>query len=470
MNSTYTDLVKQTFDFPQEGFEVKDNSLFFNGLDIQRLINKYGTPFKLTYLPKIGQQVAKAKKLFNDAIKKHRYDGKYFYCYCTKSSHFSFIVEETLKQGVHLETSFAYDIELIKALYKRRKITKDITIVCNGFKTRQYTKNISGLINSGFKNVIPVLDNISEFEDYKKSIRAKDPVNIGLRIASEEEPSFDFYTSRLGIRNRDILEFYIDNIKGNKRFNLKMLHFFMNKGMKDDIYYWSELNKVLNLYCQLKKICPELNSLNIGGGFPIKHSLGFDYDYSYMANEIVSTIKKVCKKNKVDVPDIYTEFGSFTVGESGAVIYGILNEKIQNDRESWYMIDSSFITTLPDTWGIGEKFLLLPINGWDREYQEVHLGGLTCDSHDFYTSEEHINAVFLPKVDKTEEKKPLYIGFFHTGAYQDQLAGYGGIKHCMIPSPKHVVVEYNKNGELEDWLYAKEQTAASMLKILGYIK
>ena len=470
MNNTYTDLVKQTFDFPQEGFEVKDNSLFFNGLDIQKLIDKYGTPFKLTYLPKIGQQINKAKKLFNDAIKKHKYDGKYYYCYCTKSSHFSFIVEETLKHGVHLETSFAYDIEIIKALLKRRKINKDITIVCNGFKTRQYTKNIASLINTGFKNVIPVLDNIAEFEDYKKSIRAKDPVNIGLRIATEEEPSFDFYTSRLGIRNRDVLEFYIDKIKGNPRFSLKMLHFFMNKGIKDDIYYWSELNKVLNLYCQLKKICPELTGLNIGGGFPIKHSLAFDYDYNYMINEIVSTIKKVCKRNKVDVPDIYTEFGSFTVGEAGAVIYGILNEKMQNDREIWYMIDSSFITTLPDTWGIGEKFLLLPINGWDREYQEVHLGGLTCDSHDFYTSEEHINAVFLPKIDKGETKEPLYIGFFHTGAYQDQLAGYGGIKHCMIPSPKHVVVEYNKNGELEDWLYAKEQSAASMLKILGYIK
>ncbi len=468
MNNTYTDLVKQTFHFPQEGFSVNDdNNLLFNGVDIRRLIDKYGTPFKLTYLPKIGTQVAKAKKMFNDAIKKHRYDGNYFYCYCTKSSHFSFIVEETLKQNVHIETSFAYDIEILKQLYKRRKITKDTYIICNGFKTRAYTRNIAQLINTGFRNVIPVLDNINEFEDYKKSIRAKDPVNIGIRIATEEEPTFDFYTSRLGIRSRDVLEFYVDKIKGNSRFQLKMLHFFMNKGIKDDIYYWSELNKVLNLYCQLKKICPELTGLNIGGGFPIKHSLGFEYDYNYMANEIVSTIKKVCKKAKVDVPDIYTEFGSFTVGEAGAVIYGILDEKQQNDREIWYMIDSSFITTLPDTWGIGEKFLLLPINGWDREYQEVHLGGLTCDSHDFYTSEEHINAVFLPKTEKAE---PLYIGFFHTGAYQDQLAGYGGIKHCMIPSPKHVVVEYNKNGELEDWLYAKEQTAQSMLKILGYVK
>jgi arginine decarboxylase len=434
------------------------------------LIEKYGTPFKLTYLPKIGMQINKAKKMFADAIRKHKYDGNYVYCYCTKSSHFSFIVEETLKHGVNLETSFAYDIDIIWQLYKSRKITKDIFVICNGFKTRQYTRNIAKLINGGFKNVIPIIDNKNEFEDYKKSIRAKHPVNIGIRIASEEEPTFDFYTSRLGIRSRDVLEFYVDKIKGNEKFRLKMLHFFMNKGIKDDVYYWSELNKVLNIYCQLKKVCPELEGLNIGGGLPIKHSLNFDYDYNYMINEIVSTIKKVCRKNKVDVPDIYTEFGSFTVGEAGAVVYSVLDEKMQNDREIWYMIDSSFITTLPDTWGIGEKFLMLPINKWDKEYHEVHLGGLTCDSHDFYTSEEHINAVFLPKLDKEKSPEPLYIGFFHTGAYQDQLAGYGGIKHCMIPSPKHIVVEYGKDGKLEDWLYAREQTPQSMLKILGYIR
>lgn len=466
MNSTYTDLVRQTFEFPQEGFEVKDNYLHFNDLDLKALIDKYGTPFKLTYLPKIGQQITRAKKMFQEAIKKHRYEGKYYYCYCTKSSQFSFIVEETLKYGVHLETSYAYDIEIIKKLYAKKKLSKETYVICNGFKTKNYARNISRLINSGFKNVIPVLDNKKEIEDYMKMVRTSDePVNLGIRIASEEEPAFDFYTSRLGIRSRDILEFYVDKVKGNRKFQLKMLHFFLNKGIKDDIYYWSELSKVLSIYCKLKKICPELDSINIGGGFPIKHSLGFEYDYSYMVNQIVLSIKKACKKDKVPMPDIYTEFGSYTVGESGAMVYSVLREKLQNDREIWYMIDSSFITTLPDTWGIGEKFLMLPINKWDSEYQQVNLGGLTCDSHDFYTSEEHINQVFLPKLQNGE---PLYVGFFHTGAYQDQLSGYGGIKHCLIPAPKHVLVGYDKNGQLKDWLYAKEQSYQSMLRILGY--
>ena len=465
MNNTYNDLVQQSFDFPQDGFELKNGYLEYNGVDVKALIDKYGTPLKFTFLPKIGMNIDKAKKMFENAFRKHKYEGEYHYCYCTKSSHFSFVVEEALKHGVHLETSYAYDLEIINKLYESKKIDKDIFIVCNGFKQKSYTNRIAKLINAGFTNVIPVLDNKEELKAYRKSVRK--PFNIGIRVAAEEEPNFPFYTSRLGIRSKDILEFYVDEIEGNEdRFQLKMLHIFLNKGIKDDIYYWSELNKVINLYCQLRKICPELDSINIGGGFPIKHSLGFEYDYQQMINEIVRNIKVACKKSKVPMPNIFTEFGSYTVGESMAHIYSIIGQKMQNDRETWYMIDSSFITTLPDTWGIGEKFLMLPINKWKEEYQRVTLGGITCDSHDYYDSEEHINEVFLPKINGEDE--PLYVGFFHTGAYQDQISGYGGIKHCLIPSPKYIIIDRDEKGNQIDYLYAKEQSAQSMLKILGY--
>src|SRR5215831_13583314 len=171
MTNSYHDLVQQTFNFPQEGFDVTDGYLRFNGVDLKALIDKYGTPLKISYLPKIGNQIKKAKDMFAKAIKKHKYEGQYFYCYCTKSSHFSFVVEEALKHDIHLETSYAYDIEIIKKLYDRKKITKDIFIICNGYKQKTYTSRIANLLNTGFKNVIPVLDNRDELQHYKKSVK-----------------------------------------------------------------------------------------------------------------------------------------------------------------------------------------------------------------------------------------------------------------------------------------------------------
>ena len=320
------------------------------------------------------------------------------------------------------------------------------------------------LIQDGFTNVIPILDNMNELASYE-DIYKNNKFKIGLRIAAEEEPNFDFYTSRLGIRYTEIIDYYKNVIKKTPNIEVKLLHFFINTGIRDTAYYWAELERCINLYCDLKKVCPELDSLDIGGGFPIRTSLSFDFDYQYMADEIVRQIKSICDQRKVMEPNLYTEFGSFTVGESGAILFNVTEEKRQNDKETWNMIDSSFITTLPDTWGIKQKFILLSINHWDKEYQRVNLGGLTCDSDDYYIMESVKSRVFLPIGEKDE---PLYIGFFHTGAYQESLGGYGGIQHCLIPSPKHVLIDRDENGEIVTRLFAKEQSAKSMMKILGY--
>lgn len=465
MKNKYNDLIEQTFEFPQEEFEVEDNELMFHNIPLMDIIKQYGTPLKITYLPKISSQIQKAKRLFNVAIAKTDYKGSYNYCYCTKSSHFSFVLDEVIKNDVHLETSSAFDINIINELYEQGKVGKEQYILCNGFKRPQYIDNIAELIENGFTNVIPIIDNIEEIDLLNESVKSQ--CNVGIRIASEEEPMFDFYTSRLGIRYNHIVEFYKNKIATNPKFKLKMLHFFINTGIKDSAYYWNELQKCVNVYCELKKICPDLDSLDIGGGFPIKNSLGFEYDYEYMAEEILAQIKDICNKQDIEEPHIFTEFGSFTVGEAGCILYSIIDQKRQNDRELWYMIDSSFITTLPDTWGIGQRFILLPINKWDNEYQRVFLGGLTCDSQDYYSAETHSNAVFLPK-SSDDEEEPLYIGFFHTGAYQESLAGYGGIQHCLIPQPKHIILDKDENGEWTTKLFAKEQSHKSMLKILGY--
>ena len=186
-----------------------------------------------------------------------------------------------------------------------------------------------------------------------------------------------------------------------------------------------------------------------------------------MIEEILRTIQRICKEEEVPEPNIFTEFGIYTVGESGAHVYSILDTKLQNDKELWYMIDGSFITNLPDTWALNQRYILMAINKWDKPYQRLNLGGLTCDSQDYYNSEMHSFQVFLPKVEKQQEDKQ-YIGFFHTGAYQESLSGYGGIKHCLIPSPKHVIIDREEDGTLKTWLFAEEQTQESMLKILGY--
>ncbi|MEQ9423321.1 MAG: arginine decarboxylase [Cyclobacteriaceae bacterium] len=460
---SYFDLIDQTFDFPTKEFRVKKNTLFFNDVDLMQIIQKYGTPLKLTYLPRISKNIQFAYKIFNDAIKKFKYKGTYTYCYCTKSSHFNFVLEECLKNGTHIETSSAFDIPIVRKLHSKGKIDKKTYVICNGFKRPLYTENISNLLNDGFENCIPILDNLNELNYYSEHVNV--PFKVGIRMAADEEPNFAFYTSRLGVRYNDVIDLYKNKIKEHKHAKLKMLHFFINTGIRDTAYYWSELSRFLHKYCELKKIAPELDSIDIGGGFPTINSLYFDYDFKYMAEQIVENIKWICDKNHVDVPNIYTEFGSFTVGESGAAIYSVLDQKLQNDKELWYMMDGSFITHLPDVWGLNHKYIMLPVNKWNETFHKVNIGGLTCDSMDYYNAEAHTSEVFLPMIEDDEK---LYFGYFHTGAYQESLGGYGGIQHCLIPAPKHVIIDKGEDGNLITYLFAPEQESDDMLKILGY--
>lgn len=129
------------------------------------------------------------------------------------------------------------------------------------------------------------------------------------------------------------------------------------------------------------------------------------------------------------------------------------------------MINSSFLTNLPDSWALARRFILLPINRWSDSYERVLLGGLTCDSDDYYNAEQHVNAIYLPEY---REDKPLYLGFFNTGAYQDSLGGVGGLQHCLIPNPRHILIDDDEEGNPKCWEFKPMQSPESLMKILGY--
>jgi arginine decarboxylase len=466
MKNTYFDLIEQTYYFPQDGFDLRDGYLAFHGVSLKYLIEKYGTPFRLMYLPRIGEQIKKARNLFNRAINEYNYQGKYYFCYCTKCCHFHHVITAALKHQVNLETSSSFDIDLVEKLHEQGQFDMSRIIVHNGYKTDDYLQKMINLQKKGFTNSIIVLDSMKEL-DRLLEYAGKEKVKIGLRMAIDEEPQSAYYTSRLGIRHTDIVEFFQTQIKDNPNVELKMLHFFVDSGIKDSLYYWGEFKKAVDLYTDLKKICPSLDSLNLGGGFPVRNHLGFEYDYEYMIREIVKNIQDACRADQVPEPDIFTEFGKYTVGESGAIIFGVMEQKQQNDAERWYIVDNSLMNTIPDAWSIHEKFILLPVNKWNNEYTRVNIGGISCDHSDYYNSEDFNQQIMLP-VYSDDDAEPLYIGFFHTGAYQDSISGYGGIKHCLIPSPMHVIVDRDEKGNVIDYVYRHEQSVDDMLHILGY--
>ena len=135
MKIKYSELIDQTLYFPTEEFNVSENTLQFHDIPLMEVVEKFGTPLKFNYLPKISTNIQRAKAWFKEAIEKNDYKKGYTYCYCTKSSQFAFVVEEALKNDISLETSSAYDMDIIRSLYAKGKYGQDVEVICNEFKT-----------------------------------------------------------------------------------------------------------------------------------------------------------------------------------------------------------------------------------------------------------------------------------------------------------------------------------------------
>ena len=70
---SYYDLIDQTFDFPTNEFKVNGKYLEFHDVPLKDIIQEHGTPLRITYLPKISQNIQSAKNWFEKAMKKHKY-------------------------------------------------------------------------------------------------------------------------------------------------------------------------------------------------------------------------------------------------------------------------------------------------------------------------------------------------------------------------------------------------------------
>jgi len=397
--------------------------------------------------------------MFENAMTRHAYRGNYTYCYCLQASRLRFVLDEVLKNNTQLEISSTGDAMIVKELYRTGRIDKDTYIICNGHKQLQYTQQICELIEEGF-NVIPVIDSLREIGAYEQ-IHARS-INVGIRIASDETQSAPFRTSRLGVRYSEVCNLYRTCIQHHSKLRLRMLHFHVDSGIRDTASYWSELACFLHKYCKLRKVCPSLDSINIGGGLPIAHSPDFSYDYAGVIDQIVETISKICTRSNITVPHLFTEFGRYTVGESGATIYQVIEQKQQNATEVWYMINGSFINHALDVRGKKETPICLPINNWSHPQRKVLLGGSTCNAQDYYTGSQDTPYVEMPRFDEFMEDQ--YVGLLHTGAHQEETRA----SHFLVPVPKHVIMDRDEDGKLHSWLFTPKHASEQVMRQLGY--
>ena len=126
-----------------------------------------------------------------------------------------------------------------------------------------------------------------------------------------------------------------------------------------------------------------------------------------------------------------------------------------------YLVNFSMFQSMPDFWGLSQKFPLMPIHKLNiKPTRAATIWDITCDS-DGEISFDGKKPIFLHDIDLENEE--YFIGIFLLGAYQEVL----GMDHNLFTHPTEVSVEISDDGyELKDYIIS--QSLLDILEDIDY--
>ena len=453
----------------------RNGKLYFEDLDLAQLVaggdNDQGlgrvmpSPLEIIYLPMLSQKIKTLQKVFQETAAETGYSGRFHYAYASKANTAEEVVHAVLDTGAHYEMSSQFDTAIARIMQSEGHLKPDRMVLANGFKPAGsgYAQNLIDFKHF-HDNLIPIIEDITEFAPFVGSGLQFD---VGLRLkcyghhGQGSSVAIDSGNSRFGLPLTDLWK-AAEIIAGAPNLNLKLLHAMVGSQLTDEHEFVRSLEPAIEIYARLRRSHSELSIFDFGGGIPAPMTLSFTFDYHRFARLLMKALSDTCARYNVPVPDILGEMGRYTTTEHGAHFFKVLTVKNNGSALPWYILNGSIMTSFPDTWALGEHFIVLPLNHLDKPFQRVQLGGLTCDSDDVYPPKNSSSPLYLPI-----ETKDLYVGFFSVGAYQEMLGGVRGAKHCILPEAFELIIDRVDQGPYQFRLLPG-QTSNDVLRVLGY--
>lgn len=136
--------------------------------------------------------------------------------------------------------------------------------------------------------------------------------------------------------------------------------------------------------------------------------------------------------------------------------------RMQKEVQEKYLVNFSIFQSLPDYWGLGQEFPIMPLDRLDTvPTNSATIWDITCDSDGEICFDANKRPLFLHDIDV--EKEDYFLGFFLVGAYQEVL----GMKHNLFTHPTQVCIEISKKGyEIESII--ESQSIRDILEDLDY--
>lgn len=452
-------------------------------LDLYALAREHGA-VQLNVIPILEDTIRARNAILQRVIQEADYDGVYLgNAYAGKANDKAHVAELAVRLGDHYETSSRSGVIAAFNMWGEGTLPQGRLVICNGYLTPDYTLAIQAMRRGGFQNIIPVLNKpelLNPFtqdpgpEKYSLGVRQK--IRHGVKTLAEADAS----DSRFGMRFEQIKQI-AQAIQTAKNTELVLYHVHLGSQIANEEEYLAGLRVAVEGYCRLKLTVPSLKILDIGGGMPVAYSLaGPPFDLAIFWHKFLLIVKEVCAKHGVEEPNLLTEWGRHTVADYELHLMALIGL-----YDHTYQSASSVMSTLPDYWGIGQAFLLLPVQSFNRPWDYFQIAGATCDEDDVYFDktferaswwqktllmiERRLglisgkNLIPLPVMHPSERQK-YFIVFAVTGAYQDNI---GPLQHCLQLEEAELTLTLQNN----QWVYTitkPGQTPVEMLRAMEF--
>lgn len=318
---------------PKEGHASVDLKEVMDELQVRDIT----APVLIRFPDILDNRIEKISNCFRQAAFEYGYQAKNYIIYPIKVNQMRPVVEEIVSHGqkfnIGLEAGSKPELHAVLAT----NINDNALIICNGYKDEKFVE-LALLAQKMGRRIFIVAEKLNELSLIAKvAKRLKIVPNVGIRIkltstgsGKWEESGGD--RSKFGLNSSELLE-ALDFLEKNKMKEcLRLIHFHIGSQVTKIRRIKNALREATQFYAQLSKIGFNVDFLDIGGG------LGVDYDgtrnatsessmnYSIQeyANDAVSAIVDVCKKNGLAQPNIITESGRSLTAHHSMLIFEVL--------------------------------------------------------------------------------------------------------------------------------------------------
>jgi len=369
--------------------EYHNDSLYWSGVDIASIAQKYGTPFFLYNRDVIENNMGELKEAFSKK--------PVLICYACKANSNVYLMRRLADLGLGLD--IVSGGELFTGLFAGFPPEK---IVFSGVgKTEE---EIEKSISTGILSI-----NVESEEEFElivaKSKEMNVPAQISIRINPGVNPETHPYIStgtrynKFGIsleKARGLME------RAHREESLKLIgihtHIGSQVSSKDAVA--NAAGMLRELYLSLKEKNIQIHYLNMGGGLPV------DYENDKHKLLTPSEWAEIICKNLGDLDcTIIVEPGRRIMAKGGILITRVLYRK-ETSSKKFIVVDSGnndFIR--PSLYGAHHR--IIPLQRKNRRTIKAEVVGPICESSDFFARDIEIQDV----------KSGELLAILDTGAY-----------------------------------------------------